>query len=89
MLAPAYDSALRREELCSLRTEDLDPAHRTLQVRAETTKTRRARVVPYSAATGVLFGEYLTHRARLSRAQGPLFLLESRRNHGQPLSLWT
>ena len=49
MLALAYDAALRREELCSLRTDDLDPAHRTLRVRAETTKTRRERVVPYSA----------------------------------------
>jgi integrase/recombinase XerD len=38
MLALAYDSALRREELCSLRTDDVDPAHRTLRVRAETTK---------------------------------------------------
>jgi integrase/recombinase XerD len=38
MLALAYDSALRREELCPLRTDDLDPAHRTLRVRAETTK---------------------------------------------------
>src|SRR6185369_5291354 len=41
MLALAYDAALRREELCSLRTDDLDPAHRMLRVRAETTKTRR------------------------------------------------
>ena len=46
MLALAYDAALRREELCSLRTDDLDPAHRTIRVRAETTKTRRERVVP-------------------------------------------
>ena len=52
MLALAYDAALRREELCSLRSDDLDPAHRTLRVRAETTKTRRERVVPYSAPTG-------------------------------------
>jgi integrase len=89
MLALAYDSALRREELCSLRTDDLDPAHRTLRVRAETTKTRRGRVVPYSAATGVLLAHYLTHRAEISRARGPLFLSESRRNHGEPLSLWT
>lgn len=89
MLALAYDSALRREELCSLRTEDLDPAHRTLRVRAETTKTRRGRVVPYSAATGVLLGDYLAHRAQISRARGPLFLSESRRNQGDPLSLWT
>jgi integrase len=89
MLALAYDSALRREELCSLRTDDLDPAHRTLRVRAETTKTRRGRVVPYSAATGVLLSGYLAHRSGISRARGRLFLSESRRNHGEPLSLWS
>jgi integrase/recombinase XerD len=89
MLALAYDAALRREELCSLRTEDLDPAHRTLRVRAEATKNRLERVVPYSAATGVLLSGYLAHRATISRARGPLFLSESRRNHAQPLSLWT
>ena len=46
MLALAYDAGLRREELCLLATDDLDPAHRTLRVRAETTKTRRGRVGP-------------------------------------------
>ena len=30
MFALAYDAALRREELCLLATDDLDPAHRTL-----------------------------------------------------------
>lgn len=89
MLALAYDAALRREELCALRTDDLDPAHRTLRIRAETTKNRLERVVPYSAPTGVLLSDYLAHRARLSRARGPLFLSESRCNHAQPLSLWT
>ncbi|MFF3159540.1 tyrosine-type recombinase/integrase [Streptomyces sp. NPDC057910] len=89
MLALAYDAALRREELCSLRTDDLDPAHRTLRVRAEMTKNRLERVVPYSAPTGVLLSGYLAHRATSSRARGPLFLSESRRNHAQPLSLWT
>jgi integrase/recombinase XerD len=89
MLALAYDAALRREELCSLRTDDLDPAHRTLRVRAETTKTRRERVVPYSAPTGVLLAEYLRQRAAVSRARGRLFLSESRRNHAEPLSLWS
>ncbi|MGB6165010.1 MAG: tyrosine-type recombinase/integrase [Pseudonocardiaceae bacterium] len=89
MLALAYDAALRREELCSLRTDDLDPAHRTLRVRAETTKNRLERVVPYSAPTGVLLSGYLAHRAALSRARGPLFLSESRRNRGEPLTLWT
>jgi integrase/recombinase XerD len=89
MLALAYDAALRREELCSLATEDLDPGHRTLRVQARNTKNRLERVVPYSAATGVLLTDYLTHRATISRARGPLFLSESRRNHGRPLSLWT
>jgi integrase/recombinase XerD len=89
MLALAYDAALRREELCSLRTDDLDPAHRMLRVRAETTKTRRERMVPYSAPTGVLLSEYLCRRAALSRARGPLFLSESRRNLADPLTLWT
>jgi len=89
MLALAYDAGLRREELCSLRTDDLDPAYRTLRVRAETTKTRRARVVPYSEATGVLLQQYLEQRHGLSTARGRLFLSESRRNRAQPITLWT
>lgn len=89
MLALAYDAALRREELCSLRTDDLDPAHRMVRIRAETTKTRRGRSVPYSAATGALLSAYLQHRGTISRSRGPLFLSESRRNHAEPLSLWT
>ncbi|HYB37618.1 MAG: site-specific integrase [Mycobacterium sp.] len=89
MLALAYDAALRREELCSLRTDDLDPARRMLRIRAETTKNRLERVVPYSATTGVLLAGYLAHRAAMSRARGPLFLSESRRNRAEPLSLWT
>jgi len=89
MLALAYDCGLRREELCSLRTDDLDPAYRTVRVRAETTKNRLERVVPYSAATGVLLSGYLAHRATVSPARGALFLSESRRNYAQPLTLWT
>lgn len=81
MLALAYDAGLRREELCSLRTDDIDPAHRTIHVRAETTKTRQGRVVPYSATTGALLHAYLGHRRGISRSRGPLFLSESRRNH--------
>jgi site-specific recombinase XerD len=89
MFALAYDAALRREELCSLRTDDIDPARRMLRVRAETTKNRLERVVPYSAPTGVLLSGYLAHRPAVSRARGPLFLSESRRNWAEPLSLWT
>jgi len=89
MLALAYDAALRREELCSLNTNDLDPGQRMLRIRAENTKNRLERVVPYSAATGVLLSAYLAHRAAISRARGRLFLSEARRNYGQPVTLWT
>ncbi len=89
MFALCYDAGLRREELCSLNTDDLDPAYRTVRVRAETTKNRRGRTVPYSACTGALLQDYLAYRASISRARGPLFLSESRRNFAQPLTLWT
>lgn len=89
MLAMSYDAGLRREELCLLETSDIDPSHRTLRVRAETTKNRRARVVPYSATTGELFVRYLDERRVLSRERGRLFLSESRRNWAAPLSIWT
>jgi site-specific recombinase XerD len=89
MTGLAYDAGLRREELCLLRSEDLDPAFRLLHVRAETTKSGRERVVPYSVATGQLLRAYLVHRRSLSQARGPLFLSESRRNRAVPITLWT
>jgi integrase/recombinase XerD len=89
MLALSYDSALRREELCGLETSDIDPAHRMITVRAEITKTRRGRVVPYSSPTGELLAVYLRRRRELSRDRGRLFLSESRRNTGRPISKWT
>lgn len=89
MLAFAYDAALRREELCSLHTSDVDPSQRILRIRAETTKNRRERCVPFSEATGVLYAAYLQERCLLSRSRGPLFLSESRRNRALPLSIWT
>lgn len=88
MLALSYDAALRREELCSLETCDIDPAHRMITIRAEITKTRRARVVPYSPVTGELLAVYLRRRRELSRDRGRLFLSESRRNIGRPISKW-
>lgn len=89
MLALAYDAGLRREELCLLRTNDIDPAHRTVRVRAETTKNRHERVVPYSESTGVLLAIYLRHRATITRSRGILFVSESRRNYGQGVTIWT
>ena len=89
MLALSYDSALRREELCRLESSDIDPAHRTVRIRAENTKTRRSRVVPYSPPTGELLAAYLKRRRDLTHDRGRLFVSESRRNVGKPISIWT
>lgn len=89
MLAFAYDAALRREELCELRSGDLDPAHRLLRIRAETTKGRRERVVPYSDTSGQLLRDYLLHRRYVASDRQALFLSESPRNRGAPITLWT
>jgi len=88
MFALGYDTALRREELCSIRVSDIDPAHRMLRIRAEATKNRLERVVPYSVHTSILYQHYLQHRRLLGNGRGPLFLSSSRRNYGEPLSLW-
>ena len=89
MLALAYDAGLRREELCALAITDVDFSRRLLSIRAETTKNRQSRVVPYSVVTSEMLALYLRKRRELSRAPGPLFLSESRRNQAQPLSIWT
>ena len=89
MFAFAYDAALRREELCLLSIADIDPSKRLLHLRASTTKGKRDRVLPYSAATGQLLSQYLIHRRTLSTARGPLFLSESPRNYAHAISLWT
>lgn len=54
---------------------------------AENTKNRQERVVPYAESTGVLYASYLKHRRQLSRERGGLFLSESKRNKGQPISI--
>ncbi len=89
MIALAYDAALRREELCSLQSQDVDPAHRLLRLRPETTKGHKGRTVPYSAACGELLRAYLTYRRTISSERGLLFLSESPRNYASPISIWT
>jgi len=89
MLTFAYDAGLRREELCSLCTEDLDPSRRMIRVRAENTKGRRDRVVPYSATSGALLMQYLDQRRAVGQKRGRLFLSESRRNYSAPISIWS
>ena len=58
-------------------------------MRAENTKNRRARTVPYSEATGELYRHYLRQRREITRERGLLFISESPRNYGQSLSKWT
>jgi integrase/recombinase XerD len=89
MLAMAYDAALRREELCQLCGKDLDPAHRLLRIRAETTKGHRERIVPYSKTSSELLRDYLRHRSNPTSIRNALFLSESPRNFGAPITLWT
>lgn len=89
MTALAYDAALRREELCSLATTDIDPSHRLLRVRAETTKNQKERIVPFSVFTAALYHAYLAERRQLGRSRGPLLLSASNRNRAQPLSIWS
>lgn len=89
MLALAYDAAVRREELYALQVSDLDPARRLVRIRAETSKSRRERVVPYSAATGRLYAAYLRERAQVTRARGAVFRSTSDRNRGAPVTIWT
>ncbi|WP_244631151.1 site-specific integrase [Pantoea agglomerans] len=47
MLALAYFGALRRAEVTALALEDIDPAHRLIRIRPETTKSRRERIICY------------------------------------------
>jgi len=86
MVALAYDGALRREELVQLEVGDFEPAWSLIHLRAETTKSRRAREVSFGAATARLFMAYLGERHQLvGRTDGRLLLSTSRRNHGAPL----
>jgi len=92
MVALAYDGALRREELVQLELGDFEPAYGLIHLRAETTKSKRAREVAYGAATSQLFAAYLHERTqRFGRIDGQLLLSSSRRNNGAPLgaSRWS
>ncbi len=91
MILVAYDGALRREELVSLRLDDYDRHRALLKVRAETSKSGRDRWVPLSPVGQRVLDHYLDHERRaLVEALaldecGPLFISESTRNPGRPL----
>ena len=87
MMLALIDAALRREELCGLDTCDVDPAHRSIRIRAENTKTRRERVVPYSLPTADLLAAYLHRRREITREAGLSFISESAPNRGESISI--
>jgi integrase/recombinase XerD len=91
MVLVAYDGALRREELVSLRFDDYDRHRALLKVRAETSKSGRDRWVPLSPIGQRVLDYYLDHERRALvdtlalNESGPLFISESTRNPGRPL----
>jgi integrase len=91
----AYEGALRREEVVSLRVDDFDWSARLITIRPETSKSGFQRTVTYSRSTGDLLTRYLwNERAYILAAfggdqKGPLFLSESNRNAGCAITLGT
>jgi integrase/recombinase XerD len=92
LLILTYDTALRREEVMSLREDDIDWQRALVHVRAETSKSGRNRSVPFSGFTERVLKHYLaTDRHMLvttyhAEEHGPLFLSESTQNPGKPLA---
>jgi len=93
MILLAYAAALRREELMSLRVDDIDWAQGIVTIRPEMTKNGRMRHVPVEASVLHLVRSYIEgHRRTLIAAYdgedlGPIFVSESTRNPGRPLSV--
>lgn len=88
MLALAYFGALRRAEVTALVLEDIDPAHRLIRIRAETTKGRRERVVCYGPDVAPVLANHFRQLKQAGWTQGALFRSFSDRNYGTPLSVW-
>jgi len=92
MILLAYDGALRREELISLRVDDIDWTRGIITIRSDTTKSGRTRYVPVSAGVLHLVRHYIKgDRHTLIAAYdgeeaGPIFLSESTRNPACPLA---
>jgi len=93
MILLAYAAALRREELISLRVEDIDWALGIVTIRPETTKSGRMRYIPVEASVLHLVRHYIEGNRRALIAAydgedlGQIFLSESTRNPGRPLAV--
>ncbi len=91
----AHDGALRREEIVLLRVDDIDWATHTIAIRPEITKNKLPGTIVLAHPTWRRLKEYIeVERAALVKcygaaADGPIFLSDSLRNPGQPISKWT
>ena len=89
MVTLAYDGALRRNELVTLRLSDFDFSAREMSIRPEHSKNGRPRLLVYSELTSTLLRAYLSERRSLSSSCPNLFLSVSPRNRGKSLSGYT
>ncbi len=91
----AHDGALRREEIVLLRVGDIDWQTHIITIRAEITKNKMPGLIVLSHPTWTRLKEYIEEdRAALvtyygAEAAGCIFLSDSHRNPGQPLTKWT
>lgn len=89
MFMLAYDGALRRNELVTLRLDDFDFAARHITIRPENSKGGYGRTVVYSPTTSSLLRSYLPERRQLAPNSPFLFLSVSPRNRSAPVSGYT
>lgn len=91
----AHDGALRRDEIVHLRVDDIDPHTHTIAIRAAITKNHVPGTVVLSNRAFATLSTYLAgDRAALvccygADPEGAIFLSDSRRNPGHPISKWT
>jgi integrase/recombinase XerD len=91
----AHDGALRREEIVLLRVDDIDRRAQIIAIRAEITKNKLPGTIVLSHPTWIRLKEYIEgDRATLIKGyggdfDGRIFLSDSQRNPGQPITKWT
>jgi site-specific recombinase XerD len=91
----AHDGALRREEIVLLHIDDIDPQTQTIRIPASISKNKMPGIIVLAHPTWTRLNEYIEEdRAALVRSygaetEGHIFLSDSHRNPGQPISKWT
>jgi integrase/recombinase XerD len=91
----AHDGALRREEIVRMHVDDIDWQTHTIAIRAAITKNHMPGTIVLSSPTWARLKEYIEgDRATLARTydvdwNGPIFLSDSHRNPGRPITKWT